>query len=167
MRRIALMAVAFTMLGPLQIARADDAHADLAVRRLTPSVRAAHAGDRVVFRVVGQDLGPSAVDSSIDLAFVAYDRPRPEPPRNLQVMRVACFTQGFGTPPDVSSDGAVCEFGGVPAGTKVWMKVVAVIRPTAAGPTDRARIRFCASNESGVADPDPANDCRRAHVWIV
>jgi hypothetical protein len=167
MRRIAVVTLMLSSLAIVPTAHADDAHADLTVRRVTPSVRSAHEGDRVVFRAVGQDLGPSSVDSSIDIAFVAYGRPHPTPPRNLRVLRVLCFTHGFGTPPDVSSDGAVCEFGGVPAQTKVWMKVVAVIAPSAAEPSDRATIRFCASNESGVRDPEPSNDCRRAHVRIV
>lgn len=167
MRRIAIMAAALALLGPVQTARADDAHADLTVRRVTPSVTSAREGDRVVFRAVGQDLGPSAVDSSIDVAFVAYGRPHPMPPRNLRILRVACFTHGFGTIPDVTSDGAVCEFGGVAAGARVWMKVVAVVQRRAAGQSDRATIRFCASNESGVRDPDPSNDCRRASVAIV
>ena len=166
MRRIAVAALLLSSLAIAPAARADDAHADLTVRRVTPDVVSAHEGDRVVFRAVGQDLGPSSVDSSIDVAFVAYGRTHPMPPSNLRVVRVSCFTRGFGTPPDVSSDGAVCEFGGVSAGTKVWMKVVAVVRRTAAGRQDRATIRFCASNESGAPDPDPSNDCRRAHVAI-
>ena len=167
MKRLVPLVAAFALLVPWQQARADDAHADLAVRRITPTVTAAHPGDRVVFRVVGQDLGPSSVDSSIDVSYIAYGRPHPRPPVNLRVIEVDCFTQGFGTPPDVSSDGAVCEFGGVPAGTKVWVKVVAVVRLQANQPADRATIRFCASNETGVRDPNPSNDCRTTHIDII
>jgi hypothetical protein len=165
MRRIVPMFVAFALLAPWQQARADDAHADLTVRRVTPSVTTAHVGERVVFRAVGQDLGPSSVDSSIDVSFVAYGRPHPRPPINLRVTEVDCYTHGFGTPPDISSDGAACEFGGVPAGTKVWVKVVAVIRRTTPG-TDQATIRFCASNESGERDPNPTNNCRTVKIRI-
>lgn len=165
MRRIAPLFVALALLAPLAQAHADDAHADLTVRRVTPSVTQAQVGQRVVFRVVGQDLGPSSVDSSIDVSYIAYGRPHPQPPENLEVVQERCYTQGFGHPPDVSSDGAACEFGGVPAGTKVWVKVIAVIRPTS-HPNAVARIRFCASNESGAPDPNPSNDCIVTKIQI-
>jgi hypothetical protein len=87
-------------------------------------VTQAHLGDRVVIRVVGQDLGPSSVDSSIDISYIAFGRPHPHPPINLIVKHEGCYSQGFDHPADISPDGAVCEFGGVPAGTKVWVKVI-------------------------------------------
>lgn len=165
MKRMIPVFAAVALLAPLQQARADDAHADLAVRRVTPSVTQAQVGQRVVFRVVGQDLGPSSVDSSIDVSYIAYGSPHPRPPVNLRVLRERCYTQGFGSPPDISSDGAACEFGGVPAGTKVWVKVVALITPST-HPNAQAVIRFCAFNESGTPDPNPSNDCRVSKIQI-
>jgi len=147
----------------LTVVAAAPAHAglatnvDLAVRRVTTNVSSANVGQRLVFRSVAKNLGPDAVPDgdSFDVQYVHAV--------NIEVKAEHCIIVGQGEV--VSADTPSCEFGVLPAGGKVIVKVVATVRTPTEGTA--ASLRFCTFAENGSSnDPNPSNNCMTASVPI-
>jgi hypothetical protein len=152
-RMIALLAATSTvvMLGGAALA----ATADLKLTKITTSVATAQAGDRVVFWAYARNRGPGT--SQLDVTY--------SHPRHVDIKREVCLVpaseSGDIIPP--TADTPSCEFSDVPAGDFVIVKVIAFVTGTAGA---RARLTFCTSNETGLADPNPDNDCKTAGIPI-
>lgn len=133
------------------------ANVDLAVLRVTTNVSSASVGQRLVFRAVAKNLGPDAVPDgdSFDVQYVDAV--------NIRVKAEHCIIPGLGEV--VSADTPSCEFGVIPVGGKVIVKVVArVLTPTEGM---AASLGFCTlSEDASTNDPNPSNNCMTASVPI-
>ncbi|MEP6972806.1 MAG: hypothetical protein ABI869_01535 [Actinomycetota bacterium] len=154
MRRIFALLAATSMVVMLGGA-AQAVTADLKLIKITTSAATAQAGDRVVFRAYARNRGPGP--SQLDVTYSdAVD---------VDIKREVCVV-----PPSESgdiitptADTPSCEFSDVPARDFVIVRIVAVVTGTAGG---QAELTFCTSNETGLADPNPDNDCQTAGISI-
>lgn len=155
MHRIATLVALVSMAVMLGGAARATATADLKLTKITTNLATAQAGDRVVFKAYARNVGPGA--SQLDVTYSNA--------RHLDVKQEVCLVPAsesgdiFPSSPDTPS----CEFSDVPAGDFVIVKIVAIVTGTAG---EQARLTFCTSNETGLADPDPDNDCKTARILI-
>ena len=96
--------------------------------------------------------GPGDIDSSADTTLVSVSGGR-------VVDEMCVLPNGFGINPDAP----VCEQGVLPAGHS--FKSTVIVQPS--GPGVTLAVRACASNESGIPDPKPGNNCKTLKVSIV
>jgi hypothetical protein len=155
MRRSALF---FLVTGLFLVASAGAAlgtTADLALRSATANFSTAASGQRIVFRAVAKNLGPGTSQLDVTFSNATNFLPRREicivPPSEAGEIN---------TP---SADGPSCEFANVPENDRVVVKVPGHV---SGEPGQDAAITFCTSNETGMDDGNPANDCKSATVLI-
>jgi hypothetical protein len=96
--------------------------------------------------------GPGDIDSSADTTVTVLSG-------GTMVDEMCVLPNGFG----INADTPVCEQGQLPAGHS--FKSTVILQPS--GNDVTLSVRACASNESGIPDPRPGNNCKTLMVNIV
>jgi uncharacterized repeat protein (TIGR01451 family) len=122
-------------------------NADIAIVSKTAEVRHAKVGQLVTFTIVATNNGPEV--SQLDVID--------QPLVGLRMVNEICDR-------GISPDTPACEYSLVEPGDSVTTTVVAEVEQ---GVGDYATNTACVSNESGLPDPDPSNDCATATVRII
>jgi hypothetical protein len=128
--------------------------ADLAVSgAVAGGARTLEYGHLAVFVFTLRNRGPAAiVDNSADIGYTAV--------RNGTVVDQYCInTSGSSFNPDSPA----CEFGDLAPGEHTRM--VVIVQPDNVA-SAHVRVRVCASNEAGVPDDFPGNDCVTRSVLV-
>ena len=145
----AALALAVGLCGLVAAAAAaqEPVNADIAIVSKTANVRHAKVGQFVTFTIVATNKGPEA--SQLDVID--------QPLVGLQMVDEICDR-------GISPDTPACEYSAVEPGDTVTTTVVdEVVAPVGKYATNTA----CVSNESGLPDPDPSNDCATTSVRII
>lgn len=128
--------------------------ADLAVSgSIAGGERSVETFHPVVFVFNLTNNGPNAITSSADLTYSAV--------RNGTVSDQLCiFPSGASFNPDSPS----CEFGTLRVGQTSRMTLI--VQPDTGASGQPLSVRVCSSNESGVRDPVPSNNCLTLSVRL-
>jgi hypothetical protein len=121
---------------------------DLQLVRVTTSTSSAPSGSSVWFKAVAKNLGPGTADN-VDVTYSNEIR--------FTATKEVCKF------PAVSADTPSCEFGAIPAGNKVIVKVIGTVSGAAG---QYAKLTFCVTDETGTPDPNTSNDCTTARILI-
>ena len=148
------LGAAMVILGPIGQASSSSDATDLAVSGFVAggeqNVETSHP---VVLVFTLTDNGPRAITSSADQSYTSV--------QNGSITDQLCvFPNGNAFNPDSPS----CEYGGLKAHQSVRMTLIVQPDPTASG--QPLSVRVCASNESGVPDPQTRNDCLSLSVSL-
>src|SRR3954454_5495344 len=122
-------------------------NADIAIVSKTANARHAKVGQLVTFTILATNNGPEP--SELDV----YDQPL----IGLHMVEETCDR-------GISADTPACEYSEVQPGESVTTTVVAEVD---GGVGKYATNTACVSNESGLPDPDPSNDCATTTVRII
>jgi uncharacterized repeat protein (TIGR01451 family) len=122
-------------------------NADIAIVSKTANARHAKVGQLVTFTILATNNGPEP--SQLDV----FDQPL----IGLHMVEETCDR-------GISPDTPACEYSQVQPGESVTTTVVAEVD---GGVGKYATNTACVSNESGLPDPDPSNDCATTTVRII
>jgi hypothetical protein len=159
MKRLVLVAGLAALLVP-GVARASTGTTDVAIVKKAVSATSATDGTVVAFKFWGEDLGPDAVQSSLDVGIGC-------PPGDSTCgarITGAVLTREI-CAEGVSPDTPDCEYG--PTGAGVSLKTVIRARITGS-PGTYAKVRTCAWTEDPTQDSDSnlSNNCKTLRVFI-
>lgn len=145
--RALALAVGLCGLMAATAAAQEPVNADIAIVSTTANVRHAKVGQLVTFTIVATNNGPEA--SQLDV----FEQPLV----GLHMVEETCDR-------GISADTPSCEYSQVQPGETVTTTVVAEVD---GGVGRYAMNTACLSNESGLPDPDPSNDCATTTVRII
>ena len=141
------LAVGLCALVAATAAAQEPVNADIAIVSKTVNVRHAKVGELVTFTIVATNNGPEA--SQLDVID--------QPLVGLHMVEETCDR-------GISPDTPACEYSQVQPGETVTTTVVAEVD---GGVGKYATNTACVSNESGLPDPDPSNDCVTTTLRII